>query len=149
MKKEGSNVLRLVSHMLAAVFNSRTAFHREWNRCEGLIPPQESLEGRWIGEWVSDLSGHHGGLKCVLAPSGPGSVRAYFHASFSGLFTVGYVTELQTEQTAAATLLKGEEDLGSLAGGVYRCDGEVTGENFNCRYSCKYDRGVFRMRRQK
>ncbi len=147
MKNPGSNVLRLISHMLAAVFNSRAAFHREWKRCAGQPAPGDGIEGRWVGEWISDLSGPHGALKCVLAHAAPGVVRAYFHASFSLLFTVGYVTELQTEKTPTGALLKGEEDLGSLAGGIYRCEGQISGEAFDCRYSCKYDRGVFRLRR--
>jgi hypothetical protein len=131
------NILRLASHMLAAVFNSRSAFQDK---------PQ-GIGGRWIGEWISELSAHHGELRCVLEPASSNEYRAYFYARFSKLFSVGYVTSLKGEQTNGRTLLKAEEDLGPLAGGIYRCDGEATPAEFNCRYSCKYDQGVFRLKR--
>lgn len=142
--KQGPGIFRLVSHMLAAVFNSRAAFYREWN---GYQRPLEgdAIAGRWTGEWISDQSGHRGQLKCVLSPLPSGSYRAHFYASFSKLFSVGYKTELKVERRGDRVLLKGEEDLGALAGGVYRCEGEVSGADFTCQYSCKYDHGTFRL----
>jgi hypothetical protein len=133
--------------MLAALFNNRSAFRREWRRHESSRTTADSIEGRWGGEWISDLSGHRGELKCVLAPIAPGKYRAFFHASFSKLFRVAYATELNLEQSDGRVSLAGEQDLGALAGGVYRCHGEIRGTDFNCKYSCKYDRGVFRLRR--
>jgi hypothetical protein len=147
MNKTRPNPLRLISHMLAAVFNSRSAFQHEWRRYENLPARADGISGRWVGEWVSERSGHRGELKCVLTPSSSEVYRALFYATFSRVFRVGYVTELQTERAGDRICLKGEEDLGALAGGIYRCEGEVTGPNFNCTYSCKYDHGVFRLRR--
>jgi hypothetical protein len=146
MNKPRPNVLRLISHMLAAVFNSRSAFQREWQRYEGL-PANGTIEGRWGGEWVSSQSGHRGDLKCVLTPSSPDVYHAFFYATFSRFFRVGYATDLKAQQASDRVYLKGEEDLGKLAGGVYRCEGEIIGADFNCHYSCKYDQGVFRLKR--
>jgi len=147
MNKESPNVFRLVSHMLAALFNSRSAFRREWRRYEVAPVTVDAVAGRWIGQWVSELSGHRGDLKCVLVPVTSGKYQAFFHASFSKLFRVGYVTELNLSQRDGCFWLTGEQDLGALAGGIYRCEGEIRGREFNCNYSCKYDRGVFRLRR--
>src|SRR5579859_7193028 len=142
MNKRRPNIFRLVSHMLAALFNSRSAFYEQWRRYAS-EPTRDPVAGRWVGEWISEQSGHRGELKCVLAPAAPGAYRAFFYASFSKLFRVGYVTELKTEPGGDRIRLHGEEDLGALAGGVYRCDGEVNGNDFNCRYSCRYDQGTF------
>ena len=147
MSKSTSNPVRLVAHMLAAVFNSRAVFHREWARYQIQTAPADSVAGRWIGEWVSDRNGHHGQLRCVLSPVSANLYRACFYATFSLLFRVGYVTELRAERSDSRTFLKGESDLGPLAGGVYRCEGEVKGTEFTCRYSCKYDEGIFHLKR--
>jgi hypothetical protein len=133
--------------MLAAVFNSRAVFHREWKRYQTSTAQSDGIAGRWTGEWISEHSGHRGELKCVLTPVSAHAYRASFYATFSRYFAVGYVTDLKAEQTDARTSLKGEEDLGAMAGGTYRCEGEVVGAEFNCRYSCKYDHGVFRLGR--
>ena len=141
------NPLRLLSHMLAALFNSRTAFRQQWRQYEVLAEKPDGIAGRWIGEWVSESSGHRGELKCVLAPVSAGIYRAYFYAAFSKLFRVAYATELTAEPTQDRIRLRAEEDLGPLAGGVYRCEGEATPNEFTCKYSCKYDHGSFHLRR--
>jgi len=141
------NLLRSISHMLAALFNSRSAFQEQWRRYDNRAGSPDGVGGRWMGEWISELSGHRGELRCVLATISSTEYRAHFHAKFSKLFSVGYVTSLKAEKAEGRTLLKGEEDLGALAGGIYRCEGEVTGTALDCKYSCKYDRGVFRLKR--
>jgi hypothetical protein len=147
VSKSHSNPVRLVAHMLAAVLNSRAVFHREWKRYQAPGLATDGIAGRWMGEWVSERSGHRGELKCVLSPVSGNVYRACFYATFSLLFRVGYVTELRADKSDKQVLLKGEADLGALAGGVYRCEGELTGTAFNCRYSCKYDEGVFHLKR--
>jgi len=147
MKGAWASIFRSVSHMLAAVFNSRSAFQDQWRRYERLENRPHGISGRWIGEWRSDLSGHHGELKCVLTPVSSERWRAYFFARYSRLFRVGYVTDLKTKSADGHTQLEAEEDLGTLAGGGYRCEGEATATEFNCKYSCKYDRGVFLLKR--
>ncbi len=147
MNKTRPNLLRSAAHMLAALFNSRSAFQERWRRYEAQSQRPQGIGGRWVGQWISELSGHHGQLRCVLEPISLSEYRAYFYAKFSKLFSVGYVTSLNAQQTDGRTILKGEEDLGALAGGIYRCEGEATSTEFNCKYSCKYDRGLFRLKR--
>ena len=147
MSSTKPNPVRLISHMLAGLFNSRAAFLAQWREYEKTAKPRDGLAGRWVGEWISQLSGHHGELKCVLSQVAPTVYRAYFYATFSKFFRVGYVTDLNATQVDGQTRLAGEQDLGALAGGVYRCEGTATGTNFECRYSCKYDQGIFRLTR--
>ena len=147
MTKSRPNPLRLLAHMLAAVFNSRAAFHREWQRWDN-PPVSDPVAGRWTGEWVSEKSGHRGELRCVLTPDGSNFYRAHFYATFSKLFSVGYVTKFEAARTDGCVHLRGEEDLGRLAGGVYRCEGNVQQHKLLCQYSCRYDRGIFRLERR-
>jgi hypothetical protein len=137
----------MISHMLAALLNSRAAFHREWKRYETQPGQKDAIVGRWQGEWVSEQSGHRGELKCVLSPAAENRYTACFYASYSLIFKVGYVTPLQVQRRDGRTFLEGEADLGTLAGGIYRCNGEVNGDDLTCHYSCKYDHGVFRLKR--
>ena len=141
------NPLRMLSHALAALFNSRSAFLQQWRYYENQPGETPGIAGRWVGEWISEANGHHGELKCVLEPLSPLVYRAHFYATFGKIFRVGYATDLAVEQTGDRLCLKGEEDLGALAGGIYRCDGEVVGNGLQCRYSCKYDHGIFRLKR--
>jgi hypothetical protein len=147
MTKSRANPLRLLAHMLAAVFNSRAAFRQEWQRQDNSTAP-DLVTGRWIGEWVSEKSGHRGELRCVLTPEGPDFYRAHFYATFSKLFSVGYVTKFEAARTDGSVHLRGEENLGRLAGGVYRCEGNVQDDELLCQYSCRYDRGIFRLKRK-
>lgn len=147
MSANHSNPLRMLAHMLSAVFNSRSAFLEQWQQYQILSPGPDSIAGRWVGEWVSQATGHRGDLKCVLSQISTEAYRAHFFATFSKFFRVGYATDLKLDNTAGRICLRGEENLGALAGGVYRCEGEITGNAFNCEYSCKYDRGIFRLKR--
>lgn len=147
MRASGPNPVRMLAHALAALFNSRAAFLKQWRGYPTLRTSSPGVAGRWVGEWISEANGHRGDLKCVLQSAGPNLYRAHFYASFAKLFRVGYATELKSEQTDGRTLLKGEENIGFLAGGVYRCEGEVNGNELRCRYSCKYDHGLLRLKR--
>ena len=148
MSKPNPNVFRLLSHALAALFNSRAAFHRQWEQ-ESTLPCADPVCGRWAGEWISDQSGHRGELRCVMKPNGSNRYQAHFYATFSKWFRVSYTTELVSQEHDGAVRLKGEENLGRLAGGTYRSEGEVRGDQFICQYSCKYDHGTFRLHRSR
>lgn len=146
MSKSRPNILRLLAHMLAAVFNSRAAFHQEWQRDQEQSVSHPAA-GKWSGEWVSAKSGHRGELRCVLSPQGSDGYRAHFYATFSRFFSVGYVTEFAATASKESVQLEAEEDLGRLAGGIYRCKGTVHQDKLLCEYSCKYDQGTFRLDR--
>jgi hypothetical protein len=54
---------------------------------------------------------------------------------------------MQAEKSDHVLRFEGEADLGWLAGGVYRYDGQATPASFFSTYKSKYDHGTFQMKR--
>ncbi len=63
------------------------------------------------------------------------------------MFRFSYAVPLQFEQRDGVWQFTGEENLGKMAGGVYRYEGHVSPTNFFSTYQSKYDHGTFQMRR--
>lgn len=103
------------------------------------------LEGRWAGQWVSDVNGHKGRLRCLVTPLEATRYRARFHAKYARVLSFSYTAELTLKQGPEQWNFEGSADLGKLAGGVYHYQGHVTETNFFSTYRSKYDRGTFRM----
>lgn len=141
------NFFRSASHLLAAVFNDRSEFEQSWNGYQDSAAGPGAFQGRWRGEWVSTENGHHGELRCLLSDAGPGRFRANFRATYARWLSVAYAVVLNAERDAGGCHLKGEADLGMLAGGIYSYDGELTPATFECGYRCKYDHGTFHLKR--
>jgi hypothetical protein len=147
MMNKLATYFRSLMHVLAAFTSNCTHFEREWQQASGI--ETADLEGSWQGEWVSDANGHRGQLKCVLTRSDAQHYRACFHATYAKLLRVCYCVPLAGAKSAGRFRLQGETDLGKLAGGVYRYEGEASGEEFLVTYRCRYDRGIFRLRRRR
>jgi len=147
MSLDSIGIFRGLSHVLAAVFNNRSAFERAWRTYSPQGNGTPSIHGRWQGEWVSEVSGHHGELKCLLSPITTDQLNAVFLASFLRWLRVGYGVLLEATESGHGFRLKWESDLGALAGGIYQYEGEVNLMEFNCSYRCKYDHGLFRLKR--
>lgn len=141
------SLLRGFSHLLAALFSNVSVFHRDWNNYRAVASPPKDIQGRWQGEWVSDVNGHHGRLKGIMVKLDPGRYEASFHATYSKVLRVCYSVNLSGREEDGRVILEGEADLGKLAGGVYHYTAEVTHWEFNCKYRCKYDHGKFHMNR--
>ena len=141
------NTFRGFSHLLAAVFNNRSHFQRAWRAYMPAPDAMQTIQGRWQGEWVSEDTGHRGELKCLLSRISADQLDATFLATFGRFLRVGYGVQLSATATGESLRLKGESDLGMLAGGVYEYEGEVNLTEFKCSYRCKYDHGIFRMKR--
>jgi hypothetical protein len=140
------SLIRSVSHTLAALFNSSADFRREWKRYDA-ASRGGGIEGRWQGEWISEVNGHHGELKGAITKSPPAGYKSVFQATFSKILHVCYEVVLSAREQEDAVELEGQADLGRLAGGVYRYKGRASPERFDCSYECKYDHGTFRMKR--
>src|SRR5436190_16546892 len=112
-------LFRGLSHVLAALFNSRAEFVRAWQAYRPPAQEAESVQGRWVGDWVSEVSGHHGELKCLLTMIGPGQLEAKFLGTFRRFLRVAYAARLNAKEIPGGFQLKGQNDLGSLAGGTY------------------------------
>jgi hypothetical protein len=133
-------ILRNISHVLAGLFNDRADFQRRWEEAVRTGAPQP-----WAGEWVSEVNGHRGELKCLLTQTAPGKFDAAFYAVFARLLKVSYHVPLQGRQTEGVLKLEGQTDLGKLAGGIYHYEGEMDEASLRCTYRCAYDHGVFHL----
>jgi hypothetical protein len=138
-------MIRTISHFLAAVFSNPSEFNRHWSQPNPPAGAGTDLPRRWEGEWISEVNGHRGALRCVLAQSSPTEYAATFYAVYAGILRVCYAVPLRGEKKNMTVMLEGDADLGRLAGGIYHYTGEATDRSFRCTYKCKYDRGTFEM----
>jgi hypothetical protein len=139
-------MVRTISHVLAAFVNNASDFKRRWNQDAPLPSTANGLQGRWEGEWISQANGHHGALRCLLVRGETGNYKATFHAVYAKILRVCYTVPLHGQWSDGKLKLEGDADLGPLAGGIYRYQGEAGEQEFICTYSCKYDHGIFRMK---
>lgn len=137
----------LAAILAVALLSGCSGFGREWRAAAKLPTPTNDIAGRWEGRWVSDANGHHGKLRCVMTREAGDACRARFHATYAGIFSFGYTATLQVTNEATGFRLRGEADLGKLAGGVYHYDGIASPTNFNSTYRCAVDHGRFEMAR--
>jgi hypothetical protein len=122
-----------------------SAFEREW---EGEVAVGGTgLEGRWEGTWQSDVNGHNGGLRCIIASDEDGAYEAWYHATYGGFFTFEYKMPMEVELEGDTSSFSATADLGWLAGGIYEYIGKVVGDEYTATYKCKRDQGTFEMAR--
>jgi hypothetical protein len=138
--------IRKISHFLAALVSNASDFKRRWRLDAPPPSAVNGLQGRWEGEWISEVNGHHGALRCLLACGETGDYKASFHAVYASVLRVCYTVQLHGQWTGGKLKLEGDADIGALAGGVYSYQGEAAENEFVCTYRCKYDHGTFRMK---
>lgn len=126
---------------------SCSSFNREWRKVGRNAVASSGLEGRWEGEWSSDVNGHRGRLRCIVNKD-EDVYRARFHAKYRKILSFGYTVPLKAEPTENGYKFRGEADLGSLAGGIYHYEGHADATNFFSTYSSKSDHGTFQMQRR-
>jgi hypothetical protein len=139
--------LEQAKHLLAPLTANCREFHERWRDAAG---PRDGsdMTGRWIGEWVSTATGHHGPLRSIVVAATPGLWTAWFHARYARVFRACYRAELHVALTPDGHYtISGRSDLGWAAGGVYEHDGEAANGEIVCRYKSHLDRGEFRLRR--
>jgi HEAT repeat protein len=139
-------MVRTISHFLAALVNNASDFKRRWNEDAPLPSAANGLQGRWQGEWISEVNGHRGALRCMLARGEAGDYKAAFHAVYARILRVCYTVPLHGQWSEGKLKLEGGADLGPLAGGIYNYKGDANEMEFVCVYHCKYDHGTFRMK---
>lgn len=143
MKQACKNISLL---MAALMLVGCSSFERDWKR-DAVMPPPQDMSGRWIGYWKSDVNGHRGKLRCLVEQRTEAEYTARFKANYQTIFTFTYRVGLRAIGTNDSWEVTGSEDLGALAGGIYRYAGVVTRTNFSATYSSRYDNGIFEMRR--
>jgi len=114
-------------------------------------PPADAapIEGRWRGSWRSHWNGHSGGLRCIVTPEEEGVFRAWFYSTYARILFFQYRTLLAVSgDEDGLQRFEGQQDLGSMAGGVYRYRGHVKGDAFHATFRADNgDHGVFEMER--
>lgn len=136
--------------LLALCFLSGCAsreFNRSWRQANS-GGELSGIAGSWEGTWMSEATGHHGDLRCVVTPSedNAGICDFRYWASWSkvvcGEFDVAYAVRAGDD---GQYRVSGEKDLGKLGGGLYSHTGVATSEQFEATYRSKDDHGVFKM----
>ena len=139
--------LVLFTTFATVVLTGCSSFHKEWKAAMNRPVPTNSIEGPWAGDWRSDKNGHHGSLRCVVTKTSETAYRAHFRAHFWKIFRYTYAATLNGTETNGVVALRGEANLGKLAGGVYKYEGKATPTDFQSNYESKYDHGHYQMAR--
>jgi hypothetical protein len=123
-----------------------SSFERDW-KAAAAIPSPPGLAGRWEGSWRSTASGHSGELRCLMTAVGGDHYQARYRARWGCCFKFEYTVPLQVEAKGQLFRFQGTADLGWLAGGLYRYDGEAGAARLLSTYSSRRDHGEFEMAR--
>ena len=127
-----------------------SSFNRDWKKASATPLSANDVTGRWEGSWLSEVSGHHGRLRCLLTKLENGRYRARYKATYRKILRVSYAVDMRVEQQqgpAGSFNFQGETDLGWSGGGVYHYEGHATPTNFFATYKSKFDHGTFEMTR--
>jgi hypothetical protein len=109
----------------------------------------DPLAGRWEGKWASEQTGHSGRLRAIVDRVDDKTYHIDYDGWFFGIlrYTHGMNVTASRDVDDKIVHFKGQEDLGSIAGGVYRYDGTADGREFKSTYQSNDDHGRFEMQR--
>src|SRR5262245_43740557 len=124
-----------------------STFNRQWKAAVAWPAPADSIEGPWQGTWTSEATGHEGALRAVIAHKTNQVYLARFQAKYNFVVPLkfSYTLELEVEKKDGVFAFRGQEDLGAMAGGVYRYEGQAKDTNYYSSYKSDSDHGTFRM----
>lgn len=139
----------MVIGALVTPLSGCSSFHRDFKALDTTADATDDILGRWEGTWISDQNGHHGILRCIVEPHPEKSGRylARFRATFARFMSFQYHLEMTTERRKDVVHFKSKADLGWLAGGVYKYEGQATATEWRSTYRSKKDHGRFEMNR--
>ena len=123
------------------------SFRRLWRDAGRSPVPTNSIAGRWVGTWQNTNNTHRDELQAVIRRTGLHEWRADFHARYGRLLTFTQSVVLVGDENGETVEFKGQQDLGFLAGGIYKYSGKANPTNFFSTYDSKYDVGTFTLRR--
>jgi hypothetical protein len=138
-------VLHEFIHLFAPLTANCRDFNARW--ASAVAVDQDSVSGRWQGEWISEASGHRGPLRCVLTVVSPALWHLAFNAGYSRVFRACYTADFNAVYEEGRWAFTGGQDLGVIAGGVYEYSGYATLSKMVCRYKSPRDLGEFRLHR--
>lgn len=132
-----------VVHWFAPLTANCRNFSQRWQAAGG--GGEGGVPRRWIGEWKSEATGHHGALRCVVEPVGATRWRMHFRAEYSGILRACYSTDFNVVPESGRWTFEGAFDLGRLAGGRFEYGGHARPEEMICSYRSSRDHGEFRL----
>jgi hypothetical protein len=141
--------MKLIPILLALLLCGCSTFNRDWRRAAVPDPSQNSIEGRWEGHWISDVNGHHGGLRCLMTRQTNAVYQARFRATYARALHFSYTVPLEVQPHFGGWEFNGEANLGKLAGGLYYYEGRATPTNLLSTYRSPSDHGRFDLQRPK
>ena len=119
-------------------------FDQRWQSASS--QPQSGIEGRWKGQWVSEVDGHSGPISCAVSREGPNTYLASFSGTFWEIFPFQYDATLHGQSNDGQVNLSGAQDLG-IPMGVFYYMGHAEDDRFYLTYRSQYDGGHFVMTR--
>jgi len=124
-----------------------STFNRDWKATASTAAPVNDIAGRWEGTWQSDVTRHHGKLRCLVTHLEGGDYQARYRAKYLRIMSFSYPVRLKVAAAEDGFKFNGEADLGWYAGGLYQYEGRASATNFYSTYESKDDHGSFQMRR--
>lgn len=124
-----------------------SSFNRDYKQALLKGEPKASIEGPWIGSWLSDKNGHNGELRGIITKLDDDRYETRFKATFWKIFTYTSEAEFEMQPHNDGFEFFGAKKLGWLAGGEYTYEGRVNPERFYSTYKNKWDHGTFQMER--
>src|SRR5256885_12088120 len=104
------NVLGILS-VTCLLAGCATAFHREWKAAIVQPVPVDDITGPWQGAWASEVSGHHGALRCVAARQSPGQYRFHYYATYKTILHGAYTITQNVERVDRTFKMHGSAEL--------------------------------------
>ena len=124
-----------------------SSFHREWRAAASFAAPAGDISGRWEGTWQNTNNTHQDKMRAILTRVGAGEYAARFHAKYQKILSFGYRTAFTGTWEGNEFVFRGEENLGKLAGGVYKYTGCISPTNFFSTYDNRYNSGTYTLKR--
>src|SRR5690349_19941502 len=124
-----------------------SSFQRQWREAAGQPTSSDDITGCWEGTWQNTNNDHQDKMRAILSRVSESEYQARFHAKYKKILSFTYGTTFRGGWTNHEFLFHGEEDLGKLAGGLYKYEGRISPTNFFSTYDSRYDTGTFTLKR--
>jgi hypothetical protein len=124
-----------------------SSFNREWRAAAKQPQSPNDISGKWEGTWQNTNNSHRDKLRAILTRVSEGQYRARFHAKYKKILSFSYRATFRGTWASNEFVFRGEENLGKLAGGIYKYEGRISPTNFFSTYDSRYDKGTFTLQR--
>lgn len=128
-----------------ALLTACSPYQRDFRKAE---VPKEGVEGPWVGEWKSEVNGHHGPLWCLVTEDAveKGTWHFRYRAGWGVLKFGDYTHRFQAARAGEDLPIDAEMELPG-GWGTFRVKGRLTAERFEARFESEDDRGTMNLRR--